>query len=284
VTTPDPREDLAHYALRLAEAGMVAATDGNLSVRLPCGTVWTTPSGYHKGELSATMMVRADGRGAPEGLRPSSETPLHLAIYARRKDVNAVVHAHPPFATAFACTGRDLSSALLSEAVITLGEVPLVPFALPASEDLARTVAEALGENHACLLANHGAVTVGDDLRTAYFRMETLEQAARVQAVARLLGGGASPPRRGGRGTAEAGGRIRSPAASPGLPFLPGSPGGRRDPREPGTIGRMAGPLRRRGRPRIRVWHNRRRSDQPRGGGRRWPSTVKRWEWWKRGA
>ncbi len=186
-------EKLAYYARRLAEEGLVAATDGNLSFRDANGTLWTTPSGFNKGELSSAMMVPIGSTGSGDDssspdLIPSSEAPLHVAIYAQRKDVNAVVHAHPPFATAFACTGQNLSSPLLSEAVLTLGPVPLVPFALPSTQALANGVAKALEKSNACLLANHGAVTVGADIRTAFFRMQTLEQAARVQAVARLIG------------------------------------------------------------------------------------------------
>jgi L-fuculose-phosphate aldolase len=106
-----------------------------------------------------------------------------------------VIHAHPPFATALASTGRSIERPFLSEAVMALGAVPLVPFALPSTQELAEKVAEAISGHEAVLLANHGAVTVGPDLRTAYYRMETLEQTARIYLYAELLGGGEPLPR-----------------------------------------------------------------------------------------
>jgi len=186
----EARRDLVTYGRRLYEKGFVAATDGNLSVRLPGGGFLATPTGLPKGELSESVMARLDGHGRPSAGQPSSEWPMHLAIYEARADVAAVVHAHPPFATALACAGRGIDRPVLSEVVISLGTVPLAPFELPSTSDLARGVASALAGNAAVLLANHGAVTVGPDLRTAYYRMETLEQAARISLYADLLGGG----------------------------------------------------------------------------------------------
>jgi L-fuculose-phosphate aldolase len=119
---------------------------------------------------------------------------MHLAIYRARPDVAAVVHAHPPFATALACAGRPIERPFLSEAVIALGTVTLVPFALPSTQDLAARVASALATCDAALLANHGAVTVGPDVRAAYYRMETLEQTARTFLYAEVLGGGRELP------------------------------------------------------------------------------------------
>ena len=190
----EARRDLVTYGKRLYEKGFVAATDGNLSVRLARGGFLSTPTGLPKGELSESVMARLDGDGRPTAGQPSSEWPMHLAIYEARADVAAVVHAHPPFATALACAGRGIDRPVLSEVVISLGTVPLAPFELPSTRDLARGVASALAGNAAVLLANHGAVTVGPDLRTAYYRMETLEQAARISLYADLLGGGKPLP------------------------------------------------------------------------------------------
>ena len=182
--------DLVLYSHRLHERGFVAATDGNLSLRLPGGGFLATPSGLPKCELTAESLSLMDGEGRPAGgPPPSSEWPMHHALYRAREDVGAVVHAHPPFSTALACAGLQLDRPVLSEVVISLGTVPLLPFSLPSTEDLARSTAAGIGSGSAALLANHGAVTVGPDLRTAYYRMETLEQSARILLYARILGG-----------------------------------------------------------------------------------------------
>jgi L-fuculose-phosphate aldolase len=188
------RKDLVTFGQRLYEKGFVASTDGNLSARLPGGGFLTTPTGLPKGELSEDLIASLDGEGRAMSGKPSSEWPMHMAVYRARPDIGAVVHAHPPFATALACAGRGIDRPVLSEVVISLGTVPLAPFELPSTEDLAEGVAGALGEHAAVLLANHGAVTVGPDVRTAYYRMETLEQAARITLYADLLGGGRPLP------------------------------------------------------------------------------------------
>ena len=188
------RKDMAAYGRRLHENGFVAATDGNLSVRLSTGFL-ATPTALPKGELSEELIVQLDLNGCPVSGAPSSEWPMHSAIYRARPDVHAVVHAHPPFATALACAGRSIERPFLSEVVMALGAVPLVPFELPSTDNLAAKVAEAILDHDAVLLANHGAVTVGPDLRTAYYRMETLEETARIFLYAELLGGGKPLPR-----------------------------------------------------------------------------------------
>jgi L-fuculose-phosphate aldolase len=181
-------DDLVTFGRRLYEKGFVAATDGNLSARGPEGFL-ATPTGLPKGELQAGLLARLDREGRCVHGRVSSEWPMHLAIYRAMPEAGAVVHAHPPFATALACAGLAIDRPVLSEVVLSLGSVPLVPFEIPSTEELARRVAEGLQGHVAVLLANHGAVTVGPDVRTAYYRMETLEQAARITLYAELLGG-----------------------------------------------------------------------------------------------
>jgi L-fuculose-phosphate aldolase len=183
------RADLVLFGRRLHENGFVAATDGNLSARTEAGFL-ATPTALPKIELREELIVALGRDGRPIAGSPSSEWPMHAAIYRARPDVGAVIHAHPPFATALASAGRSIERPFLSEAVIALGAVPLVPFALPSTEDLASGVAGAMSSRDAVLLANHGAVTVGPDVRSAYYRMETLEQTARITLYAELLGGG----------------------------------------------------------------------------------------------
>jgi L-fuculose-phosphate aldolase len=114
---------------------------------------------------------------------------MHLRIYELRPDVRAVVHAHPPVATGFAAAGLGLGECVLPELIVGLGRVPVVPYATPGTRELSRALDDVIGSHDAVLLENHGAVTVGEDLELAYQRLETVEQAARILLVARLLGG-----------------------------------------------------------------------------------------------
>jgi L-fuculose-phosphate aldolase len=148
-----------------------------------------TPGGTCKGFLSPDDIVVTDLAGRPQGGgRATSEVLMHAAVYRRRQDVGAVVHAHPPVATGFAVAGLPLDRPVLAEPVVTLGPVPVIPYGTPSTPDLADNVAAAVGTAHALLLANHGALTVGDTLWRAWERMETLEQFARITLVARLIG------------------------------------------------------------------------------------------------
>lgn len=150
-----------------------------------------TASGVSKGSLTPEHVILVDhqGRAAPSRIPASSEDLLHLEIYCRRPDVQAVVHAHPPAATAFAVAHLPLDPWILAEAVVVLhGALALRPRCTPGTAELANIVADGLGKNSAALLANHGAITVGQTLTQAHHRMETLEHVARVAVMARLLG------------------------------------------------------------------------------------------------
>lgn len=185
---------------RLDARGLVAGTEGNASARLGAQII-ITPAGVRKGALRARDLVVVTANGGrvrvPPRARgahmPSSELALHLAIYAARPDVGAVVHAHPPAATAFAVAGRELSPAL-AELVGVVGRVPLVPYRRPGTAALGEVVARAMGTANAALMANHGVVTVGSDVTEALNLMESVEQAARILAGAHILGGATSLP------------------------------------------------------------------------------------------
>ena len=120
--------------------------------------------------------------------QPSSEVSVHLRIYARRSDVRAVVHAHPPTATGFAVAGEGFDADVLPEVIFLLGRVPLVPYEMPGTQALADRFEPFIDAHDAFLMANHGAVTVGPSLLLAHQRMESLEHAARIVLTARLLG------------------------------------------------------------------------------------------------
>jgi L-fuculose-phosphate aldolase len=191
------RAEIVEVGRRLYAKALIAGNEGNISVRTG-DTLLMTPAGVCKGFLAPEAIVRTDlqGRALEPGKRVSSEALMHAAVYARRPDARAVVHAHPPTATAFAVAGIPLDRPLTAEAVLTLGPVPVVPYGTPSTADLSSRVAEAICDAHALLLANHGALTVGDSLLRAWERMETLEQLARVTLASRQLGQShALPPR-----------------------------------------------------------------------------------------
>lgn len=184
------REEIAAVCRRLYERGLIAGPDGNVSARLGDDLVLVTPSGMSKVDVEAADMVVVgmDGRRVSGYRAPSSEVNLHVRIYSQRPDVAAVVHAHPPVATGFAVAGEGFDSYVLPELVAQLGAVPLVPYATPGTLALSDECEPFMRAHDAFLLANHGAVTTGPSLLVAHQRMESLEHAARITLVARLLG------------------------------------------------------------------------------------------------
>jgi len=183
------RREIVAVGRRLYERGLVGGGEGNVSARLPGGRVLATPSGVSKGFLSPEALVVTDSSGRPlGGGRPSSELKMHLKIYALREDAMAVVHAHPPTATGFAIAGRALDECVVPEVIATLGQVPIVPYATPSTDELPERMAPWIASHDALLLANHGAVTYAATLARAIDTMESIEQAARSLLVAHLLG------------------------------------------------------------------------------------------------
>ena len=175
----------------LYDRGYVAANDGNHSMKVEPDRLLVTPSGVSKGRLTPDMLLVTDLEGnVLEGNRhPSSETKMHLAVYRGRLDVGAVVHAHPPVSTAFAVCRRGMETPYLSELVTGLGAVPCTPsFAMLSTDQVPRSVEPYLADHCAVLLANHGALTWGEDLWEAFDRMETVEHTAKILLNARLLG------------------------------------------------------------------------------------------------
>lgn len=184
------RRDICATGRWLLERGFVVATEGNVSVRLDARRILISPTGLCKGRMACEdlVVVDLDGQRLSGSHGASSELAMHLLIYRRRPDVNAVCHAHPPVATGYAAAGLPLDKALLSEVVITLGAIPLAPYGTPGTNELPEAL-EPLVENYdSILLANHGVVTCGPDLLTAGYRMETTEHFARVSLVTELLG------------------------------------------------------------------------------------------------
>ncbi len=176
---------------RLDELGLVPARDGNISARLAGDRILVTATGRRKRELTRDDFVEVtlDGRVRGGG-RASTELGMHLAVYRLRADIGGVVHAHPPVAVGFASAGLGLTECLMPEVAMSLGAVPLTPYATPGTPEVESAVAETARDHDAFLLANHGAVTLGASVDEALDRMETLEHFARIALVTRLLGGG----------------------------------------------------------------------------------------------
>lgn len=175
---------------RLYEKNFVAANDGNISARVSDSLIWATPTGVSKGFMKPDMLVKLDldGRVVEGKSRPSSEIKMHLRIYREAPEVLAVAHAHPPVAAAFAAAGIPLDTALLQEAVVLLGVVPVAPYAPPGSEDLAESVVPYLRDYNGLLLEHHGVVAWGDSVLQALFRLESIEHNATVTMYSRMMG------------------------------------------------------------------------------------------------
>jgi L-fuculose-phosphate aldolase len=189
-TEEQHRRDICVVGRWLYERGHIVAGEGNLSIRLDADRILTTPTCLNKGMMTPSDLVVMDMEGHHlQGDRKiSSEAGMHLLFYQMRPDVQAVCHAHPPTATGFAAAGQGLDQALLPEVVVCLGKVPLVRYATPGTSDLSAVLEPYVPHYDALLLANHGAVTCGPDLLTAFYRMEIVEHFAKIMLSARLAG------------------------------------------------------------------------------------------------
>ncbi len=183
--------DLVDVCHRVYDKGFVSATDGNVSARLENGNILATPTAMNKGMVRADDLIVVDREGnLVSGMkRPSTELQMHLYIYRERLDVQAVVHAHPPYATGFATARIPLTECLFPEVIVGLGAIPLATYATPSTSEVVESIAPFVPNADAILLANHGVVTYGTDLLDAYYKMEKVEHAAHITFVARLLGG-----------------------------------------------------------------------------------------------
>lgn len=185
------REQICDVGRRLYARNLVAATDGNISVRLGEGRYLCTPSGVGKGDMAPEDLLIADDKGHKiEGRgRVTSEFMTHLAAYEVRSDVGAVVHAHPPKAVALSIAGISMAEPVLPEVVYSMGSILTAPYATPGTPEGAVAIRGIIARCDGLLMDQHGALTVGRDLKEAYHRLEKLEHAAEVLVTAHLLGG-----------------------------------------------------------------------------------------------
>ena len=187
------KKELCEIGRRIYADGFVAANDGNFSVKIDDNTYYVTPTGVSKGYMTPDMICKVDGKGNLKEKngqwKPSSEFKMHLKVYEKRPDVKAVVHAHPPIATSFAIAGIALDKLIMPEAIIFLGAVPIAQYGTPSTMEIPESLEPYLQDYDAVLLANHGALSFGCDLNTAFFRMESTEFYAKLLMYSRLLGG-----------------------------------------------------------------------------------------------
>ncbi|MFL5271469.1 MAG: class II aldolase/adducin family protein [Anaeromyxobacteraceae bacterium] len=184
------RRDLVEVCRRLHARDLIGAGEGNVSCRLGGGKLLVTPSGASKGHLRTTDLVvvteqgeKVRGRG-----RASTELRMHLAAYAARPDVRAIVHAHPITAVALTVAGAPPPNDVMPEAAVVLGQIVVAPFSTPGTDEVPRALAPFLPGHEVILLERHGALALGKTLFEALDRIETLERVSRVAVLARLLG------------------------------------------------------------------------------------------------
>lgn len=189
-TPPSPAHALAVTMARIYRQGLTTTSGGNLSVRTADGGLWITPSGVDKGTLAAADVVQVRPDGSVAGRhRPSVELAVHRLIYARRPDLRAIVHAHPPALIAFSIARQVPDLRLLPAARAVCGAVGMAPYGLPGSADLGEKIAAVFaGGPDLAMLENHGVMAGGEDLGSAFLRFETLDHLARLELAARRVG------------------------------------------------------------------------------------------------
>jgi L-fuculose-phosphate aldolase len=185
------RSDIIIYSKLCHRNNFLSATDGNISVRTRKNYILITASNTCKWKLSEKNIIKADFKGNKiQGTgQISSEFKLHKYIYEKRKDVRAIIHTHPVFATAFASAGIALDKPVYPEVYIVFGKIPLAKYATPSTDEVPASVLNYVKDYDAILLANHGLVAFGKSLEEAYFKTEKVEHTAQISFYARLLGG-----------------------------------------------------------------------------------------------
>jgi L-fuculose-phosphate aldolase len=182
---------LADICHKVYDKGFVAGYDGNLSVRASDNSIYITPSAKCKGEVRETDILEIDLNGsliAGNG-KPSTESKIHLLAYIERADINAVIHCHPIYATAFASVGQSFDKPIFPEIILLYGKIPLCKYGTPSTQELPDSLLPHIKSSNILLLENHGAVSLGKSIDDAYYNMEKLEHMAHTLFVARTLGG-----------------------------------------------------------------------------------------------
>lgn len=192
ISREEKRREIVKVGKHFYDQGFLAGTSGNISVRVGEDAILITPSGMNKGIMSPEDIMLVDLEGNPleqSHHKPSSEIKMHLVSYMERHDISAIVHAHPPFSMGFATARLPLDMPVLPEAILVLGDIPLVEYGTPSTQEVPDNLKPYLEGHNAFLLESHGSLTFGENLASAAHRMETLELYAKVILIARMLGG-----------------------------------------------------------------------------------------------
>lgn len=186
----EAKDAICEIGRRVWTKNYIASNDGNLSFKINEDRIVATPTLISKGFMKPSDLVVVNMKGEKvSGERvPTSEIKLHLHIYKSRPDISAVVHVHPPHATAFAIARKQLPKCILPEVEIFLGQIPITDYATPGSEEFARSIDPYIKNHFAFILTNHGAVTLGKDPFDAYYKMETLDQYCMILILAKQIG------------------------------------------------------------------------------------------------
>jgi L-fuculose-phosphate aldolase len=186
------KELLCELGNRIWQQGLSPGTGGNISTRVAPDKFIISPTLTSMGFIEPNDLCTMDTNGRILGCKskPSSEYKLHLYVYKMKPEINAVIHAHPPFASAFSVRGEKMNTFIQPETVVFLGEVPVVEYGTPSTDELPHTLDQFLdGPRTTFLLRNHGVLCIGDDLMRTYYNLETVENLAKVLVISRLLGG-----------------------------------------------------------------------------------------------
>jgi len=187
----ESRQAMVYYSHKTQAHGFVSVTDGNLSIRLDEKHILITPSSFRKEDMTieAPVIIDMEGNLVQGAKKPSTEYKVHVEAYRQRPDVKAVIHAHPPKTIAFSITDIPFDTCILPEVVVTLGSVPVAPYAAPSTDELPASMRELIKESDVVILARHGTVTVGATLEEAFNKLEKLEHNAEILIYAHILGG-----------------------------------------------------------------------------------------------
>lgn len=183
------RKELTKYGHKIVDKGLVAGAGGNISARSG-DIIYVSPSGFALDEIEEKNFIEVDictGQTLKKGTRPTCEIIMHLSCYLIRQDIKAIIHTHQSLATGIASAGIEFKP-MLPDFVAIVGDVPIIDFILPATKALADAVAGVIKNHNACLLANHGCITVGATLKEAFYRADIIEDAAKSLVVAMAVG------------------------------------------------------------------------------------------------
>lgn len=190
MTEYEIKKSIVEVGKMMSDRGLVGTYEGNISVK--CGDrIYVTPSGQSKELLTEGKIITVDTDGNKlEGcLTPTSETPMHTAVYRMRPDVGAVVHCHAPFCTAYALANMPIESKSSPEFMILFGDVPVVPYGTPGTDDIYNGMEELLKTHDVVLLANHGMLAVGKDAMEAFSKTASLEMLVKTMVISKLIAG-----------------------------------------------------------------------------------------------